>query len=411
MERLRDSRSGFGAQCGAAEFRLGTGAGIVKNTFVLGISKDRVIVYGCALAIMASLPFILFPSWFHDVAYRGDFANFWSAGANAGSSALLDYGRMGAWQKAHGITPQIFVYPPAFAWLYAPLSHLTPMLAMVIADVFAIALLGVAALLAARIYGVPRWLAIMTAVAWGPAMNAWQVGQNTTLALALIFAAIFFVQRGRTTAAALAIGLLLYKPSVALPFVVLLLIRREWRMLWIVGACGLLWYGAGVVSSGGSWLWPETLTHLIAQVNRGEFTGNAYKAYTLPTLLLAIGVPISIAYAAAIGLFAAAVPLLARARSLEAWSILPAIGLATSIHSWPYEATLLLPAVFFAMRRLEEPLREQVIIFGYVVATFALIVPYGGHALAVLAVGTAVAWVIAGYWKGARYAYRPADAR
>ncbi len=383
----------------------------MRDGWALSISKDRIIVYGGVLAILASLPFMLFPSWFHEVAYRGDFANFWSAGANAGSAVLLDPSRLEIWQKAHGITPQIFVYPPAFAWLYAPLGHLAPIPAMAIADVCAIALFAVAALLAARIYGVPRWLAVVAVFAWGPVMNAWEVGQNTSLALLLIFTAIFFVQRGRTTAAALAIGLLLYKPSIALPFVVLLLIRREWRMLWIVGACALLWYVAGALTAGGNWLWPETTARLIALVNRGEFTGNAYKAYTLPTLLLVTGAPIAVAYAAAVGLFAAAVPLLSRARSLAAWSVVPAIGVATSIHSWPYEAALLLPAVFYAIRRLEQPLREHALVFSYVVASLALVVPYAGHAMAVLVIGSAIWWIVAGYWKGARYAYRPADAR
>ena len=376
----------------------------------LSITKDRVIVYGSVLAILASLPFMLFPIWFHDVAYRGDFANFWSAGANAGSSALLDPARLAIWQKAHGITPQVFVYPPAFAWVYAPLSHLPPMLAMAVADLCSIALFATCALLAARIYAVQRWLAFVAVFAWGPVMNAWQVGQNTALALLLMFTAIFFVTRGRTTAAAFAIGALLYKPSIALPFVLLLLIRREWRMLGIVAACAAFWYVAGALTAGGSWLWPETYARLIAQSNAGEFAGNAFKAYTLPTLLVAIGAPVAVAYAAAAGLFAAAVPLLARARTLTAWSVVPAIGVATSVHAWPYEAALLLPAVFYAMRRLDQPVREQVIVFAYVVATLALIMPYAGHALGVLAIGAAIWWVGAGYWKGARYAYRAADA-
>ena len=79
----------------AATLRSG-GSDVVKNALALSISKDRVIVYGGVLAVLASLPFMLFPSWFHDVAYRGDFANFWSAGSNAGSAALLDPARLGA---------------------------------------------------------------------------------------------------------------------------------------------------------------------------------------------------------------------------------------------------------------------------------------------------------------------------
>ena len=70
----------------------------------LRTSNDRVVLYGTMLALIASAPFIIFPSWFHDVAYRGDFANFWSAGSNVGTTRLLDAAALAVWQTAHGIT-------------------------------------------------------------------------------------------------------------------------------------------------------------------------------------------------------------------------------------------------------------------------------------------------------------------
>ena len=73
----------------------------------LRLSLDRVWIYGACCAIVASLPFILLP-WFHDVAYRYDFACFWSAGANAGTATLTDPQRLYDWAQARGLIAQPF---------------------------------------------------------------------------------------------------------------------------------------------------------------------------------------------------------------------------------------------------------------------------------------------------------------
>lgn len=359
----------------------------------LRLSRERIVLYGLLLAIVASSPFLLFPSWFRDVAFRGDFANFWSAGANAGSAILLDFRALGVWQSAHAIVPQAFVYPPAFAWFYAPFAHLSPVAGMVLEDGLMLALFAAAGLLAARIYALPRWFALVAVFAWGPALSSVELGQNTALALLLVLAAVGALALRRDLLAGLAIGVLLYKPSIALPFVVLLLVRREWRGLAVVAACAAGWYLASAIATGGDWAWPRTYVQLIAGTNVGEFSGNAYKAYTIPTLLLALGVPALWAYGAALVAFAGGMAMLARAPALEAASIAPLIGLAASPHSWPYEAVLLLPAVFYAMLCLREPLRTRAVCAAYLVAALALVVPHAGHALALLSVGGAAWWV------------------
>ncbi|HEY1746926.1 MAG TPA: hypothetical protein VGG11_09220, partial [Xanthobacteraceae bacterium] len=85
---------------------------------------------------------------------------------------------------------------------------------------------------------------------------------------------------------------------------------------------------------------------------------------------------------------------------LEAASMASVLGIATSLHAWPYEATLLLPAVFFAMANATEPWRTRAIVASYVVAALALSLPHAGHALALLAIGGLMCWL----W----YGYRPA---
>lgn len=361
------------------------------------------------LALIASTPFIIFPSWFHDVAYRGDFANFWSAGSTVGTPTLLDFSALSAWQTAHHVTPQSFVYPPAFAWSYAPLRWLTPLPAMLLQDALMLALLVASAFLAARIYGFARWFCVVAVFAWGPALSSVELGQNTALALLLTFGAVLGLKDRREILAGIAVGLLLYKPSVAFAFVVLLLVRAQWRALGIAGLFAAVWYLLSVVAAHGDWSWPVTYIRLIAASNAGEFAGNAHKAYTIPTLLLAGHAPAVLAYALSAALFVFAFALLARVPALEAASIAPLVGLATSIHSWPYEAALLLPAAFYAMLRLREPARTTAVASAYAIAAFALVLPYSAHALAILPIGGAAWWLLSSYRRAASSA-RPAEA-
>jgi Glycosyltransferase family 87 len=363
----------------------------------LRLSRDRVVVCGVLLALLVSSPFMLFPNWFTEVAYRGDFANFWSAGANAGSTALLHPAALFEWQRAHGITPQSFNYPPAFAWFYAPFSHLSPMAGMCVQDLCMIAFFIGAAWIASRIYAFPLWFAGVATFAWGPTINAIEVGQNAGLSVLLILCAIWALAQRRAGLAGLSIGLLLFKPSVALPFVLLLVVRAQWRALTVVAAMAAVWYVASAAALHGEWGWPAAYVRLVANMNAGEFAGNAHKAFTIPTLLMAGGASQALAVGVAVAIAIAAIPLLMRGSLLEAASLTSLLGVATSLHAWPYEAALLLPAVYYAMGRLREPARTRIVIAAYVIAACALSLPYTGHALALLTVGGTALWFWAAY--------------
>ncbi len=365
---------------------------MIPEAVPLRLSRERIALYGALLVVVASSPFIIFPQWFLDVAYRGDFANFWSAGATAGTSLLTNFHALSAWQHARHITPQSFVYPPGFAWFYAPFSHLNPVAAMVLQDATMVLLLGLCALIAAQTYGLARWFALVAVFAWGPAISSVELGQNTTLALVLTLGAIWALMRGSVVLVGVAIGLLLYKPSVGLPLLVLLLVRSQWRALAIAAAVGAAWYFLSVLATHGDWSWPNYYVRLLAGTNAGEFAGNAHKAYTIPTLLLALRVPASFAYGLALLVFVAGFAVLARAPMLQAASLTPLLGLATSPHSWPYEAALLVPTVLYAMTALEEPLRTRAVVAAYLIAALGLVVPYAAHSLALLPIG-GTAWL------------------
>jgi hypothetical protein len=82
---------------------------------------------------------------------------------------------------------------------------------------------------------------------------------------------------------------------------------------------------------------------------------------------------------------------------IEACSLALLAGLAASPHTLPYDLALALPAVFFLMTHMREPLRTRVICMLYLIAPLWLL---SGilhfDVLAVICDGLAIAWI----WKG-----------
>ncbi len=206
--------------------------------------------------------------------------------------------------------------------------------------------------------------------------------------------AIWAMVNRREALAGLAVGALLYKPSAALAFVVLLLVRKEWRALALCSLAGIGWFFLSVLAAHGNLGWVSQYAHLVRQSSIGEFAGNSHKTYTIPTLLLSAGAPITLAVAAAIAVFASrdpAICLSAGTRSVEHGG--SGRGWPTGLHAWPYEATLLLPAVFYGMAKVSEPWRTRSVVAAYLVAALALSLPHAGHGLALLAIGAPAWWL------------------
>ena len=335
--------------------------------------------------------------WFHDVAYRGDFGYFWSAGANVGTSTLTNPERLYAWQRLHHLSTQPFFYPPAFAFVYAPLSHLAPITGMVIEELAMAAIFIGAAVLAARVYGFGRWFSIAAVFAWAPAINAIEAGQNTGVTLLLIFWMCCALLNRRPGLAGLAVGLLFYKPTVAVPLLLLLVVRKEWRAGCVAVACAAGWYFLSVPASHGDWLWPATYVRTVHSWLPIDFAGSAFKAFTVPTLLMRCGANMTVASFIGIAILAVALPLAARAPVLQAASLMPLVGLVASPHAWPYEAALALPAIFYAMTRFQEPWRTPVVAVTYILVSVGLVTHYGGSVLAVVCIGGTALWLWSGY--------------
>jgi len=363
----------------------------------LRVSPDRVALYGTFFAALVSIRFILDPAYFRVVAYRGDIGNFWSVGATVGSPALANVALHIAWQNAHGLGRNPFLYLPGFAWLYAPLAHLPIMTALVVEELSMAAICAWAAWLLARLYRFPLWFAFACVFAWGPTVSMIELGQNAGLALALALTAIVALVRGRDLLAGVAIGLLLYKPTEAVPLILLLLMRRQWRAVGVVGICATGWYLLSVPATHGDWRWFVTYAHTIRDFYSYVVSAQSDRAFTLPTLLVAMGAPTVAALFASLAMLLLALPLFARGSALEAGSMATMVGLAASTYAWPYEACILLPGVCFAMVRLTEPWRSRIVVAAYFIASIGMIVPYGAHSLAIIGVGGVAWWMLDGY--------------
>lgn len=362
------------------------------NANPLRLSRERCILYGAVLTLLClvQVRFVVAQGF-------GDWSAFWSAGATAGTRDLLDPARHAAWQHAHHLLTTIFPYLPGAAWLLAPLKNVPLALGYAINFIVMAAAAASAALLAARIYRISRTLAIVFAFAWAPVIAALATGQNSPLGLLLTMIAIGAVAAGSSAFAGIAVGLLLYKLSYAVPFIALLAARRNVRALAIVAVFAAAWYVAGASATAGDWQWPAHYVQALRGYALPDARFNAVKAISISHLLLRAGVSQTAAMLAGAALLLAALPLLARVPALEAVSFTPLLGLAVGPHTLPYDVALALPALYYTMTHAREPFRTRGICAVYLAAPLWLlsgIVHF--DVLAVVCDGAVLLWLLKG---------------
>ena len=132
--------------------------------------------------------------------------------------------------------------------------------------------------------------------------------------------------------------------------------------------------------------------------------GAVYNGITLPMLLIRLGTPQAFAIALGAIVFICFLPALSRASVLLAMSCTSILSLALSAHAWMYDATLMLPALFYAMAKLAEPWRTRLIVAAYLLA--ALWMPIDAairfNPLAIITLGGTVLCGVALYGKAKR---------
>jgi hypothetical protein len=311
-----------------------------------------------------------------------DFPQFWAAGRTVGTLDLLDRARHGAWEAANGVTPDLFPYTPGTAWLFAPFAAFPMATGFWLHAAVMTVLVGLAGFVAARTFGLQGRVGLVAAFAWGPCMVSVAFGQNAPLALLLVVIAIAGLRRDDDTLAGLGVGLLLYKPTVAIPLLGLLLLRRRWRALGLAGLAAAAWYLASVAATAGDWLWPVHLIDALGVYYGPNTAFNAIRATSIPGVLIGNGAHPLVGWGLALVLVVAAIPRLLRSPMVEAAAGVCLLGLAVSPHSLNYEAALALPFILWTMggtgTGIREPARTWLIVGDCVAGLMILISLWAG---------------------------------
>lgn len=359
----------------------------------LRLTRERIVMYAMALTALClvQVRFVVTQKF-------GDWSAFWAAGSTVGTSALLDPQVHAAWMSAHHLKATIFPYLPGAAWFLLPVKALTLGPGYAVNFAVMVAATAAAGSVAARTYGVQRGIAILAVFAWAPLVAAIATGQNSPVGLLLCVLTIAALAADSELAAGLAAGALLYKWPYALAFVALFVVRRQYRALCMVAAWAVIWYILSLAATAGDWLWPLHYINAVHGYFAADARFNAEKAVGVPTLLMRAGLPAFWAIAAGIVLFALALRPLLRAPVLEAASMIPAIALAASPHTLPYDCALALPALFYFMTHAAEPLRTRLICAVYIIAPFWLLSGMlHADVLAPVVDGLVIAWIVKGY--------------
>lgn len=316
----------------------------------------------------------------------GDWRVFVAAGSLAGSRALLDPPQ--AWQS--------FAYAPGAAWALVPFAQLPLAVSFALNAVLMIACAAAAGVVAARTYALPRTTTVAMYALWSPVVYAAAIiGQNAPFGVLLAQLSIAGMATRSLALTAVPIGVLLYKPTYAVPFIGLLVIRGRLRELAVVGAIAAAWFLLGVPAAGGDWAWPAAWLRLVAHYASGDMSVNGAFALGLPGLLArgGLGAQTAIAIVAPVAVGVAVA--LRRATAVEAGSAACLAGLALSPHAWAYDAVLALPMIGFTAAALGEPARTRFLLAVSLAGPLLFLSPLlHVDPLGPAVVGGTLAWVV-----------------
>ncbi len=332
-----------------------------------------------------------------------DFSQFWSAGRTVGTPDLFDGYRHIAWQLAHGVGLGWWMYPPGAAWLFVPFSIWPLPVGFWLHALFMVSCVAVSAIIGARIFGLDRRVALIMAFAWTPSMSSAIAGQNAAMGLLFCIIAIEGLRRGNDGLTGLGVGLLLYKPTLALPLLGLLVLRLRWRALLVVAGCTVAWYLAGVAAAAGEWTWPGHWLSTLSDYYAGDTAFNVVRTISMPGLLQGLGVPSAAALGLGVVMVVLAIPRLVRAPIVEAGAGAVLVGLAVSPHALNYEGVLVLPALLWAIggsgTGIREPARTRLVVGACIIAPEYLCSETVGYSiLAVITFVGALIWIL-GLWR------------
>jgi hypothetical protein len=205
--------------------------------------------------------------------------------------------------------------------------------------------------------------------------------------------AVVGIAKRREMLFAVAVGLLLYKPTMALPFLLLVPVWRLWKAAGIIAAMGAMWYALSAAAVG-TLFWIGPYLHALSALYSVDRVVDGDYAIGLPGVLIHMGLsPTAGWLLGALLLLAALVPL-ARAPRVEAATMASVIGLATTPHAYGYDALLLLPALWYFAASAYR-FRMPALFCIYCIAPFYLVSRrLHFDALAIDVVGIALVWAV-----------------
>ncbi len=356
----------------------------------VSFSPERTRLLWFALAAVALLPIVTAPKdW-------NDFSAFWSAGGTVGTASLVDSHLHAAWQVAHGLPADAWRYPPAFAFVYWPLSLLPIGLGFALNSVAMAALIATAGWLLARVFSFRPSFGVWLAFAWTPLIAALDMGQNAPLSVVLALWAIDALRRDSRIEVGVAVGLLMYKPTLGLPLLGFVLLRGCWRSVSVASLIVAGGYLLSVVAAAGDWGWPVAWWNGMQALAAHDISFNADKAISVPSLLSRISsLPSWVPYAGGGLVVLASLRGLIRAPMVEAASAACLVGLVAGPRVWSYETGLILPILGWVVAGgLSEPWRTRSILLSTVVAILWMVSPVTSFSGVAAVVGVAtVLWL------------------
>jgi alpha-1,2-mannosyltransferase len=203
------------------------------------LDRDRIVAWGGMLLALEALLLSFLILWQHgvfipiDPPTSTDFVSFYAAGklALAGTPALaysqVAHAAAEAAATAPGIAYQFFFYPPIYLFVCVPLALLPYMVGFVL---FQVATLGAWLLVMRRIMQEAGWAWCLPVLAYPAVFWTLGLGQNSFLTAALLGAMTLLLDE-RPIVAGVVLGLLCYKPHLALLAPVALAAGGRWRTL------------------------------------------------------------------------------------------------------------------------------------------------------------------------------------
>jgi hypothetical protein len=208
------------------------------------LHRGRVIGWSGLLLAVELLAFAFLVAWQHgafvpiDPPTTTDFVSFYAAGKLAlAGGAELAYDQVMHHAAEIGVTAagiqyQFFFYPPVYLLLCAPLALLPYLPAYIL---FQAATLALWLLVAQRILAARGWAWCLPVLAYPAVFWTMGLGQNAMLTASLLGAVTLLIDTRKVTAGIL-LGLLCYKPHLALLAPVALAASGRWRTFFAAAA-------------------------------------------------------------------------------------------------------------------------------------------------------------------------------